>query len=87
LLSAASDEDTHSTQQEDLLMSLYLYNALRSLLARVESEDGQTAVEYGLVLAAIAIAVVAALATGLLGDGGPIDDLIDEIGAAISGAL
>jgi Flp pilus assembly pilin Flp len=87
LLSAASDEDTHSTQQEDLLMSLYLYNALRSLLARVESEDGQTAVEYGLVLAAIAIAIVLALVAGLLNDGGPIDDLITEVGSAIDGAF
>ena len=43
-----------------------LMNYFRSLLAQLtHSEEGQTAVEYGLVLALIALVIVVAMATGL----------------------
>jgi Flp pilus assembly pilin Flp len=44
-----------------------LMTYFRSLLAQLtRNEEGQTAVEYGLVLALISAAVVAAIATGIL---------------------
>ena len=38
--------------------SLRMFEALRSLLARTQSEDGQTLAEYGLIVTLIAVAVV-----------------------------
>ena len=54
-------------------MLQYLMVALSSVRS---DEEGQTAVEYGLVLALIAIVLVIALAAGL---DGVISDVLDEI--------
>jgi len=56
----------------------------QSLLAQlIRNEKGQTAVEYGLVLALIAIALVVALAAGL---GGVIPTIVGKITTALAGA-
>jgi Flp pilus assembly pilin Flp len=56
---------------------------LQALLAQVRREEGQTAVEYGLVIAVIAVAIVVALAALLTGVAG---DIATKVTDAIAGA-
>jgi len=53
---------------------------LRSLMDQLRNEEGQTAVEYALVLALIAVVLVAAVATGLTT---AVGDIITEVTAAL----
>ena len=53
---------------------------LRSLMEQLRNEEGQTAVEYALVLALIAVVIVGVVATGLTG---AVGDIIDEITAGL----
>jgi Flp pilus assembly pilin Flp len=54
---------------------------LRSLLAQlVRNEEGQTAVEYGLVVALVSAVIVVALATGM---GTVITDVVTKVTNAI----
>jgi Flp pilus assembly pilin Flp len=57
-----------------------LITYLQGLLAQVRREEGQTAVEYGLVIALIALVVVGLLATAM---GGVIDNIVGQINAAL----
>jgi Flp pilus assembly pilin Flp len=61
-----------------------LMNYVRSLLAQLSrGEEGQTAVEYGLVLALISAVVVTAVATGLTDPTtGIVKQVMDAIAAA-----
>jgi Flp pilus assembly pilin Flp len=59
---------------------LKLYASLQNMLERLSREEGQTAVEYGLVLALVSLIIVGALATGVGG-------VMDQITNALSGAL
>jgi pilus assembly protein Flp/PilA len=62
-----------------------LINYFQGLLAKlVRDEKGQTAVEYGLVLALIAIVLVVALASGL---GTVIPTILGKITTALGGAV
>jgi Flp pilus assembly pilin Flp len=59
----------------------YMFIAyMRSLLEQLRNEEGQTAVEYALVLALIAVVIVGVVATGLTAAAG---DIIDEITAGL----
>jgi pilus assembly protein Flp/PilA len=61
-----------------------LITYLQNLLAQVRrDEEGQTAVEYGLVIAVIAVAIVVALAALLTGVAG---DIATKVTDAIAGA-
>lgn len=51
-----------------------------NLMGKLSREEGQTAVEYALVLALVAIVLVTALATGL---GGALDTVISNITNAL----
>ena len=63
---------------------LKLYVQAQNAVQRARSEeDGQTAIEYGLVLALISVVVAGAVASGFTDDGGPVDDLITKISNAI----
>jgi Flp pilus assembly pilin Flp len=63
---------------------LTLYVSLQNLLERVSRrEEGQTAVEYGLVLALIAVVITTAMALGL---NGVVQTVVDKVNAAITGA-
>jgi Flp pilus assembly pilin Flp len=62
---------------------LKLYASLQIMLERLSREEGQTAVEYGLVLALIAVVVVGAVAGGLTAAGGPIDSVMQTITDAL----
>jgi Flp pilus assembly pilin Flp len=63
---------------------LKLYISLQNLLERVSRrEEGQTAVEYGLVLALIAVVITTAMALGL---NGVVQTVVDKVTAAINGA-
>ena len=53
---------------------------MRSLMEQLRNEEGQTAVEYALVLALIAVVLVAAVATGLTA---AVGDIITEVTAAL----
>jgi Flp pilus assembly pilin Flp len=54
-----------------------LYTFVRAMMDRFAvSEEGQTAVEYALVLALVALVLVGALATGL---GDALDTVITDI--------
>lgn len=58
-----------------------LITYLQSLWGQLcRNEDGQTAVEYGLVLALVALVIVIALAGGV---GSVITNVIDSINAAL----
>ena len=57
-----------------------LINYLRGLLAQLVGEEGQTAVEYGLVVALVSAVIVVALATGM---GTVITDVVNKVTAAI----
>jgi Flp pilus assembly pilin Flp len=52
----------------------------RSLLAQFGREEGQTAVEYGLVVALICVVIVAALAVGM---GSVISDVVSKAVTAV----
>ena len=58
-------------------MLMYLQNLLAQLSRR---EEGQTAVEYGLVVALISLIIVVALAAGM---GDVIDQVVTNLGAAL----
>ncbi len=60
-------------------MMTKLYVRARTLMDR---EDGATAVEYGLMVALIAVAIM--VTVGLLG--GALDGLFERVRAAIAGA-
>jgi Flp pilus assembly pilin Flp len=63
---------------------LQLWLAFENLVARIErDEEGQTAVEYGLMLAVVVVALVVALKLGL---SGVITTVTDKVTAAIQGA-
>jgi Flp pilus assembly pilin Flp len=57
-----------------------LITYLQGLLAQVRREEGQTAVEYGLVIALIALVIVGILATAMTG---VIGNVVDQINAAL----
>jgi Flp pilus assembly pilin Flp len=57
-----------------------LHTFFRDLMGKMAREEGQTAVEYALVLALVAIVLVTALATGL---GGALDTVISNITDAL----
>jgi Flp pilus assembly pilin Flp len=59
---------------------MILSNLVRHLMGKLAREEGQTAVEYALVLALVAIVLVTALATGL---GGALDTVISNITNAL----
>jgi Flp pilus assembly pilin Flp len=59
---------------------MILSNLVRHLMGKLAREEGQTAVEYALVLALVAIVLVAALASGL---GGALDTVISNITNAL----
>ena len=56
--------------------------ALRMLVARVQDEAGQALAEYGLIIALVAVAAIAAL--GLLAGG--IIDVFGDAESALTGA-
>ena len=63
---------------------LKLYVSLQNMLERLSrNEEGQTAVEYGLVVALIALVIVVALAAGMTT---VIADVVDKITDAIGAA-
>ena len=53
---------------------------MRSLMEQLRNEEGQTAVEYALVLALIAVVLVGAVAIGLTA---AVGDIITEVTAAL----
>jgi pilus assembly protein Flp/PilA len=55
---------------------MMLFDFVQRLMGKLAREEGQTAVEYGLVLALIAVVLVVALATGL---GGALTTVITDI--------
>jgi Flp pilus assembly pilin Flp len=58
-----------------------LITYLQALLAQVRrDEEGQTAVEYGLVIALIALVIVGVLATAMTG---VIDNIVGQINDAL----
>jgi Flp pilus assembly pilin Flp len=57
-----------------------LYHLHAKLLMFRSDEDGQTAVEYALVLLLVALVLVTVLATGL---SGALTDTVDKIKAAL----
>ena len=58
-----------------------LITYMRSLLAQLaRDEEGQTAVEYALVLALIAVVIVGAVASGLLA---AVPTIISQVTAAL----
>jgi pilus assembly protein Flp/PilA len=60
---------------------LKIYVSLQNMLERISrNEEGQTAVEYGLVLALIAIVIVTAMAAGL---GGVVTNVVGKINTAL----
>jgi pilus assembly protein Flp/PilA len=56
--------------------------ALRNLIARVQDEGGQALAEYGLIIALVAVAAIAAL---ILLAGG-ITDIFTSVSGTLSGA-
>jgi Flp pilus assembly pilin Flp len=64
------------------MLQLWFY--FENVIARLErDEEGQTAVEYGLMLAVVVVALVVALKLGLAG---VIDTVATKITNAINGA-
>jgi Flp pilus assembly pilin Flp len=57
-----------------------LITYLQALLAQVRREEGQTAVEYGLVIALIALVIVGVLALAM---GGVINNVVGQINDAL----
>jgi Flp pilus assembly pilin Flp len=64
------------------MLQLWIY--FENLVARVErDEEGQTAVEYGLMLALVAVGLVVLLKAGLAG---VIDSVVTKVTNAITAA-
>jgi Flp pilus assembly pilin Flp len=64
------------------MLKLWIY--FEDVIARLErDEEGQTAVEYGLMLAVVVVALVVALKAGLTG---VIGTVVSKITTAIGGA-
>jgi Flp pilus assembly pilin Flp len=61
-------------------MLMTYFRGLLAQLAQLRREEGQTAVEYGLVVALVSAVIVAALATGM---GTVITDVVNTVTAAI----
>ena len=59
---------------------LNVYVALQNALHRAKAEDGQTTIEYGLVIALVAIVLAIAMAGQL---DPVIDTVVDKVEAAI----
>jgi Flp pilus assembly pilin Flp len=60
---------------------LKFYASLQNMLERISrNEEGQTAVEYGLVVALVSLIIVGALATGM---GTVITDVVANLTAAL----
>jgi len=79
-----TDGSFHSTEAsgEVKLLMLKFYVSLQNMLERLSrDEEGQTAVEYGLVLALIAVAIVLAMALAL---NGVVADVVGKITDAIN---
>jgi Flp pilus assembly pilin Flp len=57
-----------------------LITYLQAVLAQVRREEGQTAVEYGLVIALVALVIVGILATAMTG---VINNIVGQINAAL----
>jgi Flp pilus assembly pilin Flp len=57
-----------------------LITYLQAVLAQVRREEGQTAVEYGLVIALIALVIVGILATAMTG---VINNVVGQINDAL----
>jgi len=57
-----------------------LYTMLQSLRARFEGDEGVTAVEYALIAALIAVAIIAAV----FFLGGAVKDTFNHVGSAVS---
>lgn len=62
-------------------MLLGLYGTLRSRLSQLRNEKGASAVEYGLLVALIAVVIIAAVT--LLG--GNLNEIFNDIAEAITG--
>jgi Flp pilus assembly pilin Flp len=63
---------------------LKLYVSLQNMLADIgRKEEGQTAVEYGLVIALISVVIAAAMALGLKG---VVTDVVKKVTDAIAAA-
>ena len=56
--------------------------ALRNLIARVQDETGQALAEYGLIIALVAVAAIAALVVLA----GGISDVLNSVSGQLSGA-
>jgi Flp pilus assembly pilin Flp len=64
------------------MLQLWIY--FENVIARLErDEEGQTAVEYGLMLAVVVVGLVVALKAGL---GGVITTVTNKVTTAINGA-
>jgi Flp pilus assembly pilin Flp len=64
------------------MLQLWIY--FENVIARLErDEEGQTAVEYGLMLAVVVVGLVVALKAGLAG---VIDTVVQKVTTAINGA-
>jgi pilus assembly protein Flp/PilA len=63
----------------------FLNNCLTSLIMRLaprrDEEDGQTLVEYGLIVALISIVAITALTTV----GGNVEDVFNDVAASLTG--
>ena len=63
-------------------MLTYALVAIKNYLATLKQEEGQGMAEYGLILALVALAVVAAFV--FLGD--EVSTLISEVGSELAGS-
>jgi pilus assembly protein Flp/PilA len=63
-------------------MLIYALVAIKNYLATLKQEEGQGMAEYGLILALVALAVVAAFV--FLGD--EVSTLISEVGSELAGS-
>jgi pilus assembly protein Flp/PilA len=62
-------------------MLLGMYSVIQARLAQVKSEDGVTAIEYGLIAALIAVAII--LAVTLVGE--ELVAIFEDIADALTG--
>jgi Flp pilus assembly pilin Flp len=62
-----------------------LLNLIQRLTARIQREEGQTIVEYALVLGGVSLVLITALVTAGLGD--EFSTLVDNIAEAMGTAL
>lgn len=59
---------------------LKLYVAAQTALQRAKDEEGQTTIEYGLVIALVAIVLAIAM-------GGKLDDVVDTVVQEVKDAM